>query len=103
MDPKYDTFLQVLDDLRLQAPESNNKYRPNVTNIEEINQARSLAFAHLFLKVKCGIDPFIERDKRTTDGSADGGLDAYYIDRSNHKIYLIQSKFRTTAEGFREK
>lgn len=103
MDPKYITLVQILDDLRLEAPESNRKYRPDSENIEEINSARSLALTHLFLKVKYGLDSFVEREKRTCDGSCDGGLDAYFIDRSTHKIFLIQSKFRTSAEGFKEK
>lgn len=103
MDPKYATLLRVLDDLRFEAPESDHSYRPDSENPEELNSARSLAFAHLFLKVKCGLDTFAEREKRTCDGKSDGGLDAYFIDRPARKILLLQSKFRTTAEGFKDK
>lgn len=102
MDPKYATLLRVLDDLRSEAPESD-RYRPESDNPEELNRARSLAFAHLFLKVKCGLDTFAERERRTCDGKSDGGLDAYFIDRSARKILLLQSKFRATAEGFKDK
>jgi hypothetical protein len=103
MDPKYLTLVQILDDLCTEAPESNQKYRPNSSNLEEINCARSLALTHLFLKVKCGIDTFTERENLTCDGKSDGGLDAYFIDRSTRKILLLQAKFRTTAEGFKDK
>jgi hypothetical protein len=37
------------------------------------------------------------------EGSKDGGVDAYFIDRDNRVFYLIQAKFRTTEENFAEK
>ena len=102
-DPKYTTFLKVLDRLRAEAPESDNRYHPDPKNPEEINAARSLAFAHLFLMIKCGLDAFRTRAKHVTDGKSDGGLDAFYIDRETRTILLIQSKFRATPQGFKEK
>lgn len=36
-------------------------------------------------------------------GTQDGGIDAYYIDKENKKIFLIQSKFRTNKNNFETK
>jgi hypothetical protein len=76
---------------------------PNPKVTEELNAARSKAFIHLFLKVKCGILAFKERHSHITDGTQDGGIDAYFIDRENKKLLLIQSKFRTTEDNFTAK
>ena len=46
---------------------------------------------------------FDERHNCITEGTQDGGIDAYFIDRENRKLLLIQSKFRTTADNFTAK
>lgn len=100
---KYDTLVNILDKLRFEAPLENKRYRPNDDEIEKLNQARSRAFIHLFLKVKFGILDFNEREKLICDGSYDGGIDGYFINTDLKKVYFIQSKFRTNEENFREK
>ncbi len=100
---KYATLLNILDQIRTEAPEANRRYRPPQSNPEEINNARSRAFIHLFLKVKFGILEFTEREKYITDDPQDGGIDGYYLDEGLKTIYFIQSKFRTTEINFAEK
>ena len=101
---KFHTFLRILDRIREEAPEAMAKrYRPDASDIERTNQARARAFIHLYLKVMFGITEFMNRERTTTDGSADGGIDGYYIDTETKTIYLLQSKFRTTQENFEKK
>lgn len=100
---KYETLLKTLDKIREEAPDKFVSYKVDENNIESLNQARSKAFIHLYLKVKCGIASFLERHDFITEGTQDGGVDAYYIDRENKKILLIQSKFRTTKDNFEKK
>lgn len=97
---KYETLLNTLDKICEEAPDNFVSYKVDKNNTESLNQARSKAFIHLYLKVKCGMASFLERHDFITEGTQDGGVDAYYIDRENKKIYLIQSKFRTTKEKF---
>ncbi|MBU4034846.1 MAG: AIPR protein, partial [Proteobacteria bacterium] len=94
---------RILDSLRKEAPESYKTYFPTEKNVEGLNKARSLAFIHLLLKVKFGVFDFLDRHKLITDGTQDGGLDAYFIDEERKKLFLIQSKFRNTPENFDEK
>lgn len=96
----YDTLCKVLDALRAEAPSSNRKYRPPPGNKDAVIEARSRALLHLFLKARFGLVRFSEREKLVTDGTRDGGIDAYYIDQRNKRIYVLQSKFRATAENF---
>ncbi len=42
-------------------------------------------------------------DPTVTDGSYDGGIDGFFIDRESKRIYLLQSKFRNTEKNFEEK
>lgn len=70
---------------------------------EKINQARAKAFIHLFLKATHGILDFNQREEYITDGTHDGGIDAYYIDQQLKCIFFIQSKFRTTENNFENK
>ena len=100
---KYEDLINILDRIRYEAPSENHRYYPSETDIEKLNQARSRAYVHLFLKVKFGIVDFAEREEFVTDGPSDGGIDAYYIDNDNKVIYMIQSKFRTTDNNFRNK
>jgi hypothetical protein len=103
MTTKYQTLLTILDEVRKEAPPEYRKYRPIETDSEKVDQARSKAFIHLFLKVQFGIFDFKERENYITDGANDGGIDAYYIDQVSRKIYFIQSKFRTTEATFDKK
>jgi hypothetical protein len=100
---KYNILLKILDNIRYEAPEHFKKYKPASIDIEKLNQARAKAFIHLYLKVKCGLTDFEKREMFITDGSYDGGVDAYYIDEDVKKLYLIQSKFRTTKDNFETK
>ena len=73
------------------------------TEVEKLNQARSRAFIHLFLKVRFGLLDFLERERVVTDEFNDGGIDAYFIETDTKKVYFIQSKFRTVQDNFIEK
>ena len=100
---KYETLLNTLDQICEEAPDNLTSYKVDKADLDLLNQARSKAFIHLFLKVKFGITSFVERQDFITEGTQDGGVDAYYIDRENKKISLIQSKFRTTKNNFEKK
>jgi len=100
---QYEILLNVLDKLRGKAPEEYKSYHPSANDTEMLNAARSKAYIHLFLKVKCGITSFKMRQSCITEGSQDGGIDAYFLDKENKKLYLIQSKFRTTEDNFTAK
>jgi len=102
MEIKYNVLTKVLDNLCEEAPVAYASYH-NLNNEEKIVTARSRAFIHLLLKVRFGVLKFSDREAYVTDGSQDGGIDAYFIDRENKKIYLIQSKFRNSAENFKTK
>ena len=97
---KYDTLVKILDILRKEAPESYKFYHPLESDEDNLNKARARAYIHLYLKVKFGLLSFEEREKYVTDGSYDGGIDAYYIDGENKKVYFIQSKFRNSGDTF---
>ncbi len=100
---KYETLLNTLDQICGEAPDNLISYKVDKADLDLLNQARSKAFIHLFLKVKFGMTSFVERQDFITEGTQDGGVDAYYIDRENKKISLIQSKFRTTKNNFEKK
>lgn len=97
---KYETFVKILDQLRNEAPRENTRYYPPDSDTEKVNQARSRAFIHLFLKVQFGLIEFKDREHLITDGTRDGGIDAYFIDEEKKTLYLIQSKFRTNETNF---
>jgi hypothetical protein len=103
MEHKYRMLVSILDRLNLEAPSSYKTYRPLPEEAEAVQHARSLAFIHLLLKVKFGVPDFLSRHRQITDGSQDGGMDAYHIDTERKKLYMIQSKFRNTARNFTEK
>lgn len=100
---KYNTLLNILDELRKEAPLGYKRYYPQESDTEGLNRAMSRSYIHLFLKVKFGILEFTERENYITDDSEDGGIDGYFVDSENKKIYFIQSKFRTTQENFETK
>ena len=99
----YDTLVSILDVLRNEAPVTYTRYYPPDTDLEKVNQARSRALIHLFLKVNFGIIDFASRERLITDGPYDGGIDAYYIDGDLKKILFLQSKFRTSEDNFNTK
>lgn len=97
---KYTIMLKVLDNICNTAPENFKSYHLEKKTEQEIDSIRSKAYIHLFLLVKFGIIDFKTRHDYITDGSADGGLDAYYIDEEQKIIYMIQSKFRANSTNF---
>lgn len=100
---KYDDLVNILDKLRYEAPKENSRYYPDHSDSEKLNQARSRAYIHLFLKVKFGMTEFSQREEQITDGPSDAGIDGYFIDTEKKVIYFIQSKFRMTDNNFRNK
>ncbi len=100
---KYESLVNVLDAIRAEAPSKMKRYNPSDSSTEKINYARSRAFLHLYLKVKFGILEFTRREYFVTDGTGDGGIDAYYIDEQRKKILFLQAKFCTTEDNFEEK
>src|SRR5260221_13158431 len=99
---KYSTLVNILDQLRSEAPKEFKTYHALPTDSNALDYARSKAFIHLFLKVRYGLLEFAEREEFITDGTNDGGIDAYHIDVDLRTISLIQAKFRTTAVNFEE-
>ncbi|MGY0793083.1 AIPR family protein [Azospirillum argentinense] len=100
---RYNTLVQILDKICLESPSNSRRYRPDQNNPEALDQSRARAFIHLYLKVKFGLSDFLERERYVTDDANDGGIDAYYIDKENRTVHVIQSKFRTSATNFEEK
>jgi AIPR protein. len=100
---KYCDLVNVIDKICLEAPVENKRYHANSNNANEVLHARSRAFIHLYLKVKFGLVDFLEREKYITDNTDDGGIDGYYIDKENKKLYFIQSKFRANENNFENK
>ena len=102
---KYEILLNILDRIRHEADSSvhSTRYLPDEGNLEQVNQARARAFIHLYLMVGFGVLGFSEREYLIADGTNDGGIDAYYIDKTQRVVLFIQSKFRTTERNFREK
>lgn len=100
---KYSVLVGVLDQLRREAPPEYTAYHPLETDKEKVDQARARALIHLFLKVRFGLLEFAERETFYLDGTQDGGIDAYFIDRETRVIYFLQSKFRTTEANFETK
>jgi AIPR protein len=96
----YKTLCRVLDLLRAEAPAALKLYHPLPSKPDAVVQARSRALIHLFLKARFGLADFMEREQLITDGSNDGGIDAYYIDDKGKKVYVLQSKFRANAGNF---
>ncbi len=102
---KYAMLLRILDALREEARGTKwaSQYAIDAIDLDEIQQARSRTFIHLYLKVMFGISDFGDRESYVTDGSNDGGIDGYFIDTDSKRIYLLQSKFRNTERNFEQK
>ena len=99
---KYEDLINILDVLRHEAPEEIKKYYPDEADLEKVNQARSRAFIHLFLKVKFGITDFAEREQLVTDGVMDGGVDGYYIEEEAAMLFDLKEA-RTFSKRNRAK
>lgn len=100
---KYNILVNILDKIRNEAPLEFKSFHIEDENIEQLNNARSKALIHLYLKVKFGQLDFTERHKFVTDEGNDGGIDGYFIDKESKTIFFIQSKFRTVQENFENK
>ncbi len=102
---KYQTLLNVLDKISLEAPIANKFYRPKNDEkfLQNTNNARSRSLIHLYLKSQFWLINFKDREVYVTDGPYDGWIDWYYIDENIKKIYIIQAKFRTNKSNFEEK
>lgn len=101
---RYQIFVNILDKIISEAGSRYPKrYAPKETDPEKINQSRARAYIHLYLKVSFGLVDFDERERYITDDSYDGGIDGYFINSENTTVYLIQSKFRTSATNFENK
>jgi hypothetical protein len=100
--PQFETLVRIVENFCAEAPkELASLYRPDPNKFpEKANQAKDRAYCHLYLLVKFGLTDFQARERLITDGTQDGGLDAYFIDHDNRKIYLIQSKFHITGGKF---
>ena len=99
----YEVLVEVLDQLRAEAPATYTSYHPDISDVEKLNSARAKAFLHLFLKVRFGLLTFLERESYITEGTDDGGIDAYYVDSERKVIYFLQAKFRTNEKNFEDK
>jgi AIPR protein len=97
---RYITLCNVLDSLCREAPATATIYHPPKGDEGKRIQARSRALLHLFLKARFGLIDFTEREAHVTDGSHDGGVDAYFIDQKTKRIFVLQSKFRATPGNF---
>jgi len=100
---KYKALVHIIDQLRKEAPREYRRYHVLETDTEKLDQARSRAFIHLFLKVRFGLLNFKEREYFITDQAYDGGVDAYFINEESKTVYIMQSKFRTTQDNFHKK
>jgi hypothetical protein len=53
--------------------------------------------------VTFGLLDFDEREQQVTDGSHDGGIDAYHIDEKSKTVFCVQGKFAHNAANFQNK
>ena len=100
---KYNDLVNIIDSLRKEAPLSYKRYYPKETDVNGYRKALSRTYIHLYLKVKFGLVNFESREQYITDDPGDAGIDAYYIDKENKKLYFLQSKFRHTNDNFENK
>jgi hypothetical protein len=62
------------------------------------NHFDTRAIAALTLMLKCGLDAE-QAGRCITDGSHDLGIDALYLDNSQKKLFVVQSKWRNDGNG----
>lgn len=97
---KHNLLKKTLDGIASSAPNELTLYHPEDNDQDAQIHKYSRAQIHLFLRVRFGILDFGDVESQITDGTSDGGLDAYHIDEDKKTIYLIQSKYKTTPEGY---
>lgn len=97
---KHNLLKKTLDGIAATAPNNFTIYHPDESDDEAQIHKYSRTQIHLFLRVRFGILDFDIAEKQITDGTNDGGLDAYHIDTEKKVIYLIQSKYKTTSDGY---
>ena len=97
---KHNLLKKTLDCIAASAPNQIITYHPDESDQEAQIHKYSRAQIHLFLRVRFGILDFGLVENQITDGTNDGGLDAYHIDENRKTIYLIQSKYKTNPEGY---
>ncbi|MCP1236758.1 AIPR family protein [Gluconobacter albidus] len=101
---KYAILTHILDEYVRQGKEVRQRSSLFDDSTEERqNQARARAFIHLYLAATYGVLGFEDRELTITDGSHDGGIDAYHIDTENKILDIIQSKFRVGSGNFESK
>ena len=99
-EPKYQILLNILDEIRINAPNKKEYKRFRSKKNEDINYSRGQAFIHLYLQIKFGVESFEDCQSFICDGQNDGGVDSYYISEANKTVYLIQSKFKNSSKNF---
>lgn len=97
---KHELLNSTLDNISESAPAELSVYHPDAENVDAQIHKYSRAQIHLFLRVRFCLLDFNLVESQITDGSGDGGLDAYHIDEEKKVIYLIQSKYKTTPDGY---
>jgi len=99
---KYDVLVSILDEIRNKAESDLDFFLPE-RGKTTLENARSRALIHFFLKSRFGILDFKAREELITEGTYDGGIDAYFINTEDKIIYLIQCKFRASSGGYAKK
>jgi len=97
---KHNLLKKTLDGIAATAPDQLTIYYPSENDQDAQIHKYSRSQIHLFLRVRFGLLDFNITENQITDGTNDGGLDAYHIDEEKKIIYLIQSKYKTTPEGY---
>jgi hypothetical protein len=97
---KHELLNSTLDNISELAPIELSVYHPDPENVDAQIHKYSRAQIHLFLRVRFCLLDFNIVESQITDGTGDGGLDAYHIDEEKKIIYLIQSKYKTTPDGY---
>lgn len=97
---KHELLNSTLDNISESAPAELSVYHPDAENVDAQIHKYSRAQIHLFLRVRFCLLDFNLVESQITDGTGDGGLDAYHIDEEKKVIYLIQSKYKTTPDGY---
>lgn len=97
---KHQLLNNTLDNIAKLALPNLSVYHSDPENADAQIHKYSRAQIHLFLRVRFGILDFNIVESQISDETGDGGLDAYHIDEEKKVIYLIQSKYKTTPEGY---
>jgi hypothetical protein len=97
---KHELLNSTLDNISKSASAELSVYHPDAENVDAQIHKYSRAQIHLFLRVRFCLLDFNLVESQITDGTGDGGLDAYHIDEEKKVIYLIQSKYKTTPDGY---